>query len=1243
MLEVRLFGKFEVRLNDQFVEISSRAGQSLLAYLLLNAGQSHRREKLAGLFWPDSLETSARNNLRQTLWQLGKVIGKEYFVTDRVSVAFKSDADYQLDADILQTEVDATTSADQLIRIVSVYEGRLLPGFYDDWIILEQERLQAIFEDRVQMLLDRLAEEARWREAREWAERWISRGQKPEPAYRSLMLAHAGLGDRAGIAAAYQRCIKALEEALGVEPSPETLALYQRLMNSAEPSSEKMSLSELAPASDPPLQAAPAIRPPRFLEETSESSPASQEVFIGRENELSRLDQFLAQALTGQGQIALVIGEAGQGKTSLLNAFTRQALEDHPELIIARGTCNVYTGSGDPYLPFREIMSMLSGNIESQRNAGALSRDHALRLWNLLPYTVQALVDHGQDLIDSFVDAEKVKKHTKNYVSEEAHWLKRFNELIDRRANLDDQISDQDRIFEGYTGVLSALADRQPLLILLDDLHWADLSSISLLSHLIHRIAEIPILLVGAYRPEEVTQGRDGQGHPLADLLSEIKRRFGDIWIDLEVNEKTAGQAFVDALLDIEPNQLGETFREQFLHHTGAQPLFTVELLRDMQIRGDLQKDDQGRWIESPDLSWDTLPARVEGVIEKRLSHLDDTLKEVLSVASVEGEEFTAEVIARVLAKDEREMVKRLSGELEKKHHLITAQGIRRLEPGEQRLSSYRFRHNLFRSYIYQNMDEVEQSYWHEAIGNALEQMHAQKLEGVVVQLARHFEKAGLASKAIEYWMQAGNAAARVYANAEAIASYRRALALTRQHDASSEVLTQLYTGLGRAFELTNQFDQALRKYRELEELAQHRNNLTLELTALMAQITLHAVPGPLHDPTRGQALGEKALTLANDLGHQAAEAKILWNLLLVNIYNNNMPQAIAYGERSLTLSRQLNLREQMAFTLNDIASCYWVLGRFDQAKEAVKEAQSLWREFGNRPMLADSLHISTQINIRIGEYDQAIERSEEAYQISLSDNNLWGQSSSRFRLGYVYLERGQIDKAITIMEDTIRQSEQAGFLVPPIVTRTELAAVYGSLGEIERGLELVRLALSIAGEHMPLYQTFVLGHLAQLLLLNDNLEEAEKTIDRARDDPGRDAWPVYYLPVRFADSWLAFKMGDYEQALAKTDKLLAIIRQYGMRSELPGILNLQSQVLLGMGQNDTARKRLIEARTEAESLGSRRTLWQILKALSRLESDPSNAEKMQRQSQEIIEYIANNIDNGKLRTSFLELSQKFP
>ncbi|MCB0195618.1 MAG: AAA family ATPase, partial [Anaerolineae bacterium] len=1118
-------------------------------------------------------------------------------------------------------------------------EERLLPGFYDEWVLLEQERLQALFEDRMQMLLERLLEETRWREAREWAEWWIARGQKPEPAYRALMLAQAGLGDRAGVAAAYQRCVDVLDEEFGVAPSAETHALYQRLTNAEKPASTVIVPTEPSPTSARPLPAECVPPSADFLNDVNEAMPDEEEIFIGREEELSRLDDFLTKTIAGQGQVVFVTGEAGQGKTSLIKAFARRAQAAHPTLIVAGGTCDVYTGVGDPFLPFRQVLNMLTACTETQWTAGAITRDHALRLWNLLPQSVRALIDYGPDLIGTFVPGPTLRNRAANVAADGATWLEHLQTfLTDRARSGDGQSVGRNRIFEQFSDVLWTLASQQPLLIILDDLHWADLSSITLLSHLASRLTEVPVMFIGAYRPEDVAQGRDGERHPLSDILSELKRHFGDIVIDLDHDEQTVGQTFVDALLDSQPNLLGETFRQQLLRHTDGHPLFTVELLRDMQERGAVRQNEQGQWIEGASLTWDTLPARVEGIIEKRIRRLNAELQEILTVAAVEGEEFTAEVIAHVLDLDERKLVRRLSSELDKQHRLVTAHGIRRLPNGGQRLSRYRFRHNLFQTYLYHSLDEVGQSYWHEAVGNVLEQLHVGQTETVAVQLGHHFELAGLSAKASEYWQQAGDAAARVYANVEAIDSYRRALALLDQAEASREKLKHLYTSLGRALELDNQYDQALSNYKAFGTLAQQRNDRMLELIALMAQIPLHAVPFSLHDPKRGQMLGEQALILARALNDRAAEAKILWNLSNVCMYSYRMPQAIDYSERSLALVRELNMQEQLAFTLNDLASCYWVLGRFDEAKKAVQEAQALWRERDNLPMLVDSLNISAQVRIRVGEYDQALVLSNEAFEISQSIDNIWGNIHSRFRVGYIHWERGHIHKAIAILEKNIDDGDSAGFLVPPIVSRTELAAVYGSLGHIEQGLELARLAYTIARRQMPLYQSFVLGTLAQLHLLNDNIDEAKALIALIHEDHNRDVWPVYFVPARLAKSWLALKIGDYEQALALFDALLTDLRRFGMRSEIPATLYLLAQALLGLGQEESARNRLQEARIEAEAIGSRRMLWPILFALSQFETDPVKAEDLRRQAQDIIMYIVDHIHQPKLHASFLAL-----
>ena len=293
MLEVQLLGKFAAKLNGELLDIPSRPAQALLAYLILNAHKTYRRENLAGLLWPDSDETNARNNLRQTLWRLRKSVGEEFFLADKVSVGFNPQADYRLDADQLQANIDDTTSVETLMQMVAVYEDKLLPGFYDNWVTLEQERLQAIYEDRVQLLLARLVEAARWREAREWAERWIAQGLTPEPAYRALMTALAGLGDLSGVAVAYQRCTEALDEELGVEPSTDTQTLFQRLTT-----------GEVVP---PPQTPHPRSRPTVKL-------PLQPTPFIGRQNDLREIANLINNPST---RLVTILGPGGIGKTRL--------------------------------------------------------------------------------------------------------------------------------------------------------------------------------------------------------------------------------------------------------------------------------------------------------------------------------------------------------------------------------------------------------------------------------------------------------------------------------------------------------------------------------------------------------------------------------------------------------------------------------------------------------------------------------------------------------------------------------------------------------------------------------------------------------------------------------------------------------------------------------------------------------------------------------------------------------------
>ena len=195
MLHVKLLGQFSIAIDNEPVELPSRPAQALLAYLILNAGTDIRREKLAGLLWPDANENNARSNLRHALWRIRKALGSDYLSADDLTIAFNAEAAYQLDVAVLDYNTRANPSTEALMACASVYAGEFLPGFYEDWIALERERWQATFERKIEQLLERLIAERRWRETLEWAEHWIAQGQVPEAAYRALLAAHYHLGN----------------------------------------------------------------------------------------------------------------------------------------------------------------------------------------------------------------------------------------------------------------------------------------------------------------------------------------------------------------------------------------------------------------------------------------------------------------------------------------------------------------------------------------------------------------------------------------------------------------------------------------------------------------------------------------------------------------------------------------------------------------------------------------------------------------------------------------------------------------------------------------------------------------------------------------------------------------------------------------------------------------------------------------------------------------------------------------
>jgi tetratricopeptide (TPR) repeat protein len=668
--------------------------------------------------------------------------------------------------------------------------------------------------------------------------------------------------------------------------------------------------------------------PPSVLSSDSPPGAAERYLFVAREQELGRLEALLDAAVAAQSQVTFVVGEAGQGKTALLQAFASRAQQAHPDLLVAGGNSNAYTGAGDPYLPFREILELLTGDVEADALAGRLRREHAERLWQGLPAAAQALLEVGPDLLDTFISARRLLGRAAGSGAGGAAWLSELQALAESKADAQVNPQQQD-LFEQYAKVIQALARRAPLLLLLDDLQWADPGSANLLLHLGRRLQGHRVLIVGAYRPTDVALGREGQRHPLERVLNELQRDFGEIVLDLS---RAKGRAFVDAVLDAEPNRIGETFRAALYQQTGGHPLFTIELLRDMQERGAMAQDRDGRWVVAPSLDWSCLPARVEGAIGERVGRLDSRLRELLQIASVEGEEFTAEIVARALGADEHEVVRQLSRELDQTHHLVRALGVRRDEGVRQ--SRYRFQHILIQRYLYGSLDEVERVYRHEAVGHALEARYGGRVAEIAAQLARHFEVAQLPEKAAFYHEQAGDQARRAAALAEAADCYQAALEASLQSDPAGQA--QVLRKLGECRWMRGHLRDALVPFEACYALYASLGN---KEGAGAVQRLLGRLYWEMGDHERSRRHYYQALELLEQGPESLELAWAINSIAQMHMVHSENDQAISWGQRALDMAERLGAEQVIIQALINLGSSYFASGDAERGQSMLRRS----------------------------------------------------------------------------------------------------------------------------------------------------------------------------------------------------------------------------------------------------------------------------------------------------------------
>jgi predicted ATPase len=830
-----------------------------------------------------------------------------------------------------------------------------------------------------------------------------------------------------------------------------------------------------------------------------------ENVFVGRGRELKELHDHLNKALSGKGQVCFITGQAGSGKTALVREFMQQALAADPELVAAIGSGNAQIGIGDPYLPFREILTMLTGGAASQQAENKLVPENTNRLRAVLVRSAQVLVEAAPELIGLFVPGGTLVGALGKAVVEKVGWMDQLDELAKRRVEAGELAAEQSRIFEQYTAFLQQLSVKTPLILFLDDLQWADNSSIGLLFHLGRRVESSGILILGAYRPSDVALGRAGERHPLEQVVHELTRYRGEVSIDLDAIPEKASRQFVDGLLDAEPNNLGASFREALFHQTGGHALFTVELIRSLQERGDLEQDSKGRWVQRLSLDWSALPAKVEGVVAERIARLGKELTRLLTVGAVEGEQFAAEVVAHVQAMSEREAIRQLSNDLQRRHRLVSALGL--IQLGYVRLSLYAFVHHLFQQHVYASLGEAERSYLHRDVGEALETLFEGRTEEVAARLARHFEEAGVPLKAAVYRLQAGNRAHRLSAHEEAAAHLTRGLELTTglpQGVDRMQLELGLQTSLGTTLIAMNGYacPEVEYTYARARELCRALGDPPQVIPVLFGLCLFYMMRGELR---KAREEGERVLQLAQQAGEFGYVVGVHFPLGQTFLMQGDLERSRGHLEqvgvlydprRDRDLARE-QVHDPAVASLLFLSWTLWLQGYPEQAMAKMEAALKLAEELNHPYTTAQAALLASCFHQLLRQWPRCQAQAERALELSDQGHFRFLQAGSTMHRGSALVHHGRVEEGIAVLRHGLAAWEATGTQLALPYSHTRLAEAFLLAGRPSEGLRVLDKSFYSVEEVWWLAEQYRVR--AELLLLAPGFEtEAEASLQQA-------------------------------------------------------------------------------------------------------------------------------------------------
>ncbi|MGH9839341.1 MAG: AAA family ATPase [Blastocatellia bacterium] len=791
---------------------------------------------------------------------------------------------------------------------------------------------------------------------------------------------------------------------------------------------------------------------------------------VGREAALAQMRNWLSRARSGERQMVFVTGEAGIGKTALVEAF-RQSLAA-PEVRLAYGQCLEQFGAGEAYLPILEAVSRLCREPGGERVVGLLRR-HAPTWLAQMPSLVDA--DERQAIGQATLGVTR------------------------------------ERMLREIAEMLEALTLDAPLVLVLEDLHWSDYSTLDLVSYLARRREGARLMLIGTYRPADLILS----DHPLRSVKQDLQVRRQCEELSLEdLSQSAVGEYFAARFPQNDfPAELPRLIHER----TEGNPLFMVNAVDYLQAAGMIARTD-ACWrlqAEFAALQLD-VPESIRQMIEKQIGHLGPEEQRLLEAASVAGTEFPAAMVALILKKDgEKDAVEveEMCESLARRGQFLQTLGLSEWPDGTV-TARYGFIHALYQNVLHDRLTAARRAQLHRLVGVHGERIFGGRAGEIAAELAMHFEQGRDFGRAVNYLGQAAANAIRRFAYQEATSLARRGIELIKSLPESSEDTTErarqelsLQMALCAALPVTEGYGAAV-----LEETYSRARELCLQLNEnlLLFQVFrgLRAYYLFRAELQRSREVCEQLLRLARSESDTTMLVQAHQFMGVALCHLGEFAAAMDHIERGFALydprQRETFLsrhRYDPGSTLRSTGAwTQWFLGYPDQALEKTREALTLAAEARLPENLCLAIFYSTMVYQVCREAQRTLEQATELVALAGEHGIVAYIAIGTSLRGWALAEMGQRSEGIALIRQTLTAHDKFGSEIARLHFRSLLAETLLKDDQIEEGLAVLAEALEMAhrtGGHYYLGEMYRLQ--GELLLKSSVTNPSSETGGEAR------------------------------------------------------------------------------------------------------------------------------------------------